>query len=149
MSTQIFITHTDEQIQACFPAFGILRPHVKQELFLSQVRRQQAQGYQILALQHEGEIRSVAGFRLTEFLAWGKVLYIDDLSTLPGERGQGFAGLLLDWLIQHAQENSCRGLHLDSGYARNAAHRLYLNKGLQLNCHHFALEFPNAGIIQR
>ena len=51
-------------------------------------------------------------------------------------------GALLDWLVQHAQENHCCGLHLDSGYARHAAHRLYLNKGLQLNCHHFALEFP-------
>lgn len=142
MPTQLFIAKSDEQIQSCFPAFSALRPHVKPEQFLPQVRRQQSQGYQVLALAHEGEVRSVAGFRITEFLAWGKVLYIDDLSTLPGERGQGFAGTLLDWLIQHAQENHCRGLHLDSGYARNAAHRLYLNKGLQLNCHHFALEFP-------
>jgi GNAT superfamily N-acetyltransferase len=144
MSDRIFIAQTDEDIQACFPAFNALRPHVQPEQFLPQVRRQQSQGYQILALAQEGVVRSVAGFRLTEFLAWGRVVYIDDLSTLPGERGQGFAGLLLDWLIRHAQENGCRGLHLDSGYARHAAHRLYLNKGLQLNCHHFALEFSAA-----
>jgi len=108
---------------------------------LARVRRQQAESFQILALRHAGEVKSVAGFRFAHFLAWGKVLYLDDLSTLPGERGQGWASQLLDWLIAHAQAQGCDGLHLDTGYARHAAHRVYLQKGLQLNCHHLALSF--------
>ena len=94
----------------------------------------------MLALKHEGMVRSVAGFRFAEFLAWGKVLYIDDLATLSGETSRGFASSLLDWLIDHARSHQCQGVHLDTGYARHAAHRLYLRKGLQLNCHHLALE---------
>jgi GNAT superfamily N-acetyltransferase len=94
-----------------------------------------------VALRSDGDIKSVAGYRFCEFLAWGKVLYIDDLATLPGEKSQGFGGALLDHLIELAQQERCQGLHLDTGYARHAAHRLYLRKGLQLSCHHMALEF--------
>ncbi|HQT27113.1 MAG TPA: GNAT family N-acetyltransferase [Burkholderiales bacterium] len=140
MDTEIFIASTDEEIESCFPVFGALRPHLKQEEFLPQVRRQEEQTYRILALRHENVVKSVAGFRFAEFLAWGKVLYIDDLSTLPGETSLGFAGSLFDWLIDHAKSCGCRGIHLDTGYARHAAHRLYLRKGLQFDCHHLALE---------
>jgi GNAT superfamily N-acetyltransferase len=139
-SIEIFIADTDAEIEACFPAFHGLRPHLDLTEFLPQVRRQQEQGYQILALRHEGTVKSAAGFRFLEFLAWGKVLYIDDLTTLPEERGQGFAGSLLDWLIEHAKSRQCQAAHLDTGYARHAAHRLYLRKGFQFNCHHLALE---------
>ncbi len=141
MTTAIFIANTDAEIESCFPAFSVLRPHIEQKNFLAQVRRQQAQSYQILALRHDGIVKSAAGFRLAEFLAWGKVLYIDDLTTLPGETANGFAGALLDWLINHAKSCHCQGVHLDTGYARHAAHRLYLRKGFQLNCHHLLLEF--------
>ncbi len=140
MTHEIFIATTDQDVQSCFPVFSFLRPHLAESEFLPQVRRQQAQSYQVLALRHEGKIKSVAGFRLAEFLAWGKVLYIDDLATLPAETSRGFAGSLLDWLVHHAKSSDCRGLHLDSGYTRNAAHRLYLKKGLQLSSHHLALD---------
>jgi len=140
MTIEISIANTDAEIDSCFPAFSVLRPHLEQSDFLPQVRRQQAQSYQILALWHEGVVKSAAGFRYAEFLAWGKVLYIDDLTTLPGETSQGFAGTLLDWLIDHAKSCQCQGVHLDTGYMRHAAHRLYLRKGLQLNCHHLALK---------
>jgi GNAT superfamily N-acetyltransferase len=140
MATDIFLANTDAEIESCFPAFKALRPHLESDAFLTQVRRQQQQSYQILTLRHEGVVKSVAGFRFAEFLAWGSVLYIDDLSTLPGETSRGFAGSLLDWLVNHAKSRQCQGVHLDTGYARHAAHRLYLRKGFQLNCHHLALE---------
>ena len=141
MTIEIFIANTDAEIEACFPVFSVLRPHIKPNAFIPQIRRQQAQSYQMLALKHKGLVKSAAGFRFAEFLAWGKVLYIDDLTTLPGETSQGFAGALLDWLVDHARANECQGVHLDSGYARHAAHRLYLRKGLQLSSHHFAIKF--------
>lgn len=140
MIIEIFIANSDAEIESCFAAFKALRPHIEQNNFLPQVRRQHAQSYQILALRHDGVVKSAAGFRFAESLAWGKVLYVDDLTTLPGETSQGFAGLLLDWLINHAKSNQCQGVHLDTGYARHAAHRLYLRKGLQLSGHHLALE---------
>ncbi|MFZ6749491.1 GNAT family N-acetyltransferase [Undibacterium sp. Ren11W] len=138
MSIELLIADSDEDIYACFPAFKELRPQLDYENFLAQIRRQQTQCYEILALRHDGRIKSVAGFRSVEFLAWGKVLYIDDLSTLQNARGNGYAGKVLDHLIAHAKSSGCAGVHLDTGYARHAAHRLYLEKGFQFNCHHLA-----------
>lgn len=135
----IFVAQTETEIAACFPAFQVSRPHLNAVEFVPTIRRQQLQGFQILAVRHERVIKSVAGFRITEFLAWGKVLYIDDLSTLPDAKRHGFAGQLLDWLIAHARQQQCAAVHLDTGYARHDAHRLYLHKGFQLNCHHLAL----------
>jgi GNAT superfamily N-acetyltransferase len=144
MKTTIFLATADSDIEESFDAFKALRPHLERTEFLAQVRRQQAQGYSMLALRHEGSIKSAAGFRVLEFLAWDKVLYIDDLITLPAEKRRGYAGQLLDWLIQHARDLGCDAVHLDTGYARHDAHRLYLRKGFQLNCHHMALQFTSA-----
>ncbi len=140
---QIFIAQTDSEIQACFPVFLALRPPLEAQNFLPQVRRQQTQSYRILALEHAGIVKSVAGFRFSESLSWGKVLYIDDLSTLPEETSHGYAGALLDWLIGHARTEQCQGVHLDSGYTRHAAHRLYLRKGFQLIAHHLSLKLDS------
>lgn len=132
--------NTDAEISACFPVMKVLRPHLEETQFLATVRRQQAQGYHLVFIRETDAVVSAAGFRILEFLAWGKVLYVDDLITDPAQRGRGFGGRLLDWLIAHARAERCAELHLDSGYQRNAAHRLYLNKGLELNSHHFALK---------
>jgi GNAT superfamily N-acetyltransferase len=140
MTTEIFLAESDAEIDSCYPAFSALRPHVRREDFLSRVRRQELQSYRILALRHEGSIPSAAGFRNAEFLAWGRVLYVDDLTTLPEARGKGFAGALLDWLIAHAKGAGFDAVHLDTGYGRHAAHRLYLSRGFELNCHHMAAD---------
>lgn len=141
--TELFHPASDADLHACFPAFQALRPHLNEVQFIAQVRRQSAQGYRIVALRtkgHEGhEVPSAAGYRFAEFLAWGKVLYIDDLSTLEAARGQGHGSALLDWLIDQARDQGCSAVHLDSGHQRHAAHRLYLNKGFVLSSHHLAL----------
>jgi GNAT superfamily N-acetyltransferase len=140
MSPEVFIADSDADIDACFPAYEALRPHLKRAGFIAQIRRQQLQSFQLLALRHDHVIKSAAGFRLAEFTAWGKLLYLDDLTTLPEYRSQGHATVLLDWLLVHARERRCDAIHLDSGYARHAAHRLYLNKGFVLASHHLKLD---------
>ena len=139
MSCEIFLPTTDAEIQACFPAFHALRPHLQAESFVAQIRRQEAQSYRIVAIRQDGCVPSAAGFRYGEFLAWGRILYIDDLTTLPEARGRGFAGALLDWIVAHARQRNCVAVHLDSGHARHDAHRLYLSKGFRISSHHFSL----------
>lgn len=136
---ELFHPTSDEELAACFPAFLALRPHLELTGFMEQVRRQQAQGYRIIAARVDVGVPSAAGYRFAEFLAWGKVLYVDDLTTLEAARGQGHASALLDWLIGHARSQGCNAVHLDSGYQRHAAHRLYLNKGFVLSSHHLSL----------
>ena len=117
-----------------------LRPHLEETSFLAKVRRQEKEGYRLIYISEQELVVSAAGYRILEFMAWGRVLYVDDLITIPEKRGSGNAGLLLDWLIQQGRVEGCDELHLDTGYQRHAAHRLYLNKGLNLNCHHLALK---------
>lgn len=83
---------------------------------------------------------AVAGFRISDNLAWGHHLYIDDLSTAPHARREGHAGALLKWLIEEGRRHGCGQLHLDSGVGpeRFDAHRLYQNHGLAIYSHHFA-----------
>jgi GNAT superfamily N-acetyltransferase len=83
---------------------------------------------------------AVAGFRVGNNLAWGRHLYVDDLSTAPEARHRGHAGALLEWLIEEGRRLGCGQLHLDSGVGpeRFDAHRLYHNHGLSIYSHHFA-----------
>ena len=64
-------------------------------------------------------------------------LYIDDLITNSNYRKRGYAGRLLDWIIEHAKEYEYDHISLDSGFTRRSAYRLYLNKGLQVEALHF------------
>jgi GNAT superfamily N-acetyltransferase len=76
---------------------------------------------------------------VAHYLAWGKVLYIDDLVTHPDEKNKGMGGALLDWLLEQAKQQACDEVHLDTGFQRHDAHRLYLNKGFKLACHHMSV----------
>jgi GNAT superfamily N-acetyltransferase len=140
MSIEIFTAKTSDEILLCFRVMHLLRPHLKRDDFLSQVRRQQGQLFQLAALRENGDVKSVIGFREAEYLIWGKIVYIDDLSTVEDERGKGYAGKLLDWVVEYARAQGCSGVHLDTGYTRHAAHRLYLNKGFTIGCHHLSFE---------
>jgi GNAT superfamily N-acetyltransferase len=126
------------KVRACFRLFLALRPHLVEQEFVDQLRRQAGEGYRVAFIEIDGSPVAAAGYRFAHFLAWGKVLYIDDLITDPLRKHKGLAGSLLDWLVAEATKGKCDAVHLDTGYARNDAHRLYLNKGFILNCHHMA-----------
>jgi GNAT superfamily N-acetyltransferase len=140
--TEIQQIRTTEQIQSCYTVMRQLRPHLTEEqAFIDQVQRQLAEGYRLASWQEEGEVRALVGFRFLEFLAWGKVLYIDDLITDSKTRKNGQGGKLLKWIIEQAKKENCDQVHLDSGPQRHDAHRLYLNHGFKIIGHHFALNF--------
>jgi GNAT superfamily N-acetyltransferase len=139
MTVSLSIVTADSDIDACFEAFHALRPHLERDTFLGRVKAQQRQGYQILAVKAGDRFPAAAGFRFGDFLAWGRVLYIDDLTTVPGCRRSGHATQLLEWLIRHAREQGCDAVHLDTGYARHDAHRLYLKLGFKMTSHHLAI----------
>lgn len=94
----------------------------------------------MIFILEEDEVKSVAGFRVAHFLAWGRILYVDDLITLPEARGIGFGTHLLKWLMGEAKKLSCDGIHLDTGIEREDAHRLYLNVGMKINCLHLSMD---------
>jgi len=143
MSERIFLAKEDDEIQSCYPVMAELRPHVKPDEFISRVRRQmESAGYQLACLT-DGEVKAVAGFRISECLAWGKFLYVDDLVAQSDDRSKGYGGALFDWLIEYAKGEDCDEFHLDSGVQRFAAHRFYLTKRMAIECHHFGLKLKS------
>ena len=139
---QLLDTSSERELERAFFVFTHLRPHLDLATFVQRVRAQRAEGYKIIYCERDGEIVSAAGYRVSSFLAWGKILYIDDLVTHPERKRLGMGGALLDWLIGEAKRLGCDGVHLDTGFARHDAHRLYLNKGFRLTSHHMSIQLP-------
>jgi GNAT superfamily N-acetyltransferase len=125
----IQIVETDSQIAACFPVMAQLRPHLLEEEFVPR--------------EEEGQVLAVAGFRISECLAWGKFLYVDDLVTDEAARSRGHGKALLDWLVDFARSQDCEALHLDSGVQRFDAHRFYFQQRMAITSYHFALQLPD------
>jgi len=104
---------------------------------------QRPEGYRLVGAFEEAapeRCLAVAGFRELHNLAWGHVIYVDDLSTHPDGRRRGYGRALLEWCAEEARRLGCDALHLDSGVEPNRldAHRLYLNTGMRITSYHFA-----------
>ncbi|MDN5286672.1 MAG: family N-acetyltransferase [Mucilaginibacter sp.] len=130
---------TTTDIVFCRDVLTGLRPDLDMNTFVSQIIEMMKEGYQLLYIVDDNSKKAVSfiGFRSLQMLRTGKVIYIDDLFTLPKYRGHGYARALLNHVHQQATENGIKSVHLDSGYNRHDAHRLYLNKGYTLECLHF------------
>jgi GNAT superfamily N-acetyltransferase len=140
MGEKIVIAKADEEIERCYSVMAELRPHIGPDEFLRRVRKQgEVAGYR-LAYLADGEIKAVGGFRITETLASGKLLRVDDLVAKSEERSKGYGGALFDWLVAFAKGEGCDQLHLDSRVHRFDAHRFYLRKRMIIEAHHFSME---------
>lgn len=130
---------SDAEIRDCFRAFSELRPHLTEDVFVAQVKRQmQNHAYTMVYILDQNQVVAAAGYRVAEFLAWGKTFYVDDLVTASSARKKGYGSALLDWLLKEAKNLDCKQFHLDSGTHRHDAHRLYMGRKLQISSHHFS-----------
>lgn len=131
------------------PALRELRPHLPVDDAAAVARIdhvQRPEGYRLFAVLPEPGVPAlaVAGVRRLSTLAWGDILYIDDLVTRAAARGRGFASALLTAVDDEAVRLGLDAVHLDSGHGvdRAAAHRTYLRHGYRISSHHFSREVP-------
>jgi GNAT superfamily N-acetyltransferase len=137
----IALAETDAEIQRCFPVMAQLRTHLVAADFVARIRGlQQTAGFALASLADGGQVRSVAGFRISDTLYSGRYLYVDDLVTDAACRSAGHGAQLFDWLVDHAKSHNCEVLTLDSGVQRFAAHRFYLSRRMDILSHHFVLK---------
>ena len=134
------IAESNDEIARCFPVMHQLRPHHVESAFVERIRVQQREGYALARVEDDGEVVSVAGFRIMENLVSGRLLYVDDLVSLEGARSKGHGKTLLAWLTDYAREKGCGYLELDSGVQRFDAHRFYLTNRMIISAHHFRLQ---------
>jgi len=139
--TEIQVVSSESDILKCRSVIQALRPSLTDDLYLEAVQKTLADNRQVIFIEENGEAAAAAVFETGYNLFRGKYIYIDDLSTLPGNRGKGYAGKLLDWIMDFAQKGDYAQIHLDSGVsaARTDAHRLYLNKRFQITSMHFVV----------
>jgi GNAT superfamily N-acetyltransferase len=130
---------TDAEISATFPVMRQLRSHLAEDEYLRMIKRMQRLGYRLAAATESGEVRCVAGYRIVEFLAYGKFLYVDDLVTAEDARSGGCGRRMLDWLAGVAREEGAGSLQLDSGVLRHEAHRFYFREGMKISSYHFSV----------
>ena len=103
-----------EDFLKCWEVVHELRPQLDQEKYLTLILYMLDEGY--------------------------RLIYIDDLCTLPEARGKGHGKALLKYVREHAEKEELQSVHLDSGHHRHNAHRLYLNFGFKITSHHFAMD---------
>ena len=139
MPAIIEIAFNETEIKRCCAVLRQLRPHLEEGAMMRQIIRQQAAGYLLAYCESEHMIRSVAGYRFSENLVYGKFMYVDDLVTNGDDRSKGFGKLLFDWLVAAARKQGCEVLALDSGVQRFGAHRFYLTNRMDIVSHHFCL----------
>ncbi len=139
---EVKMASSDEDIMKCWEVFYALRPHLKKERFIHDVRKTLNDNRMMIFLEKEDKAVSASVFEWGYNLYRSSYIYIDDLSCLPSFRGKGYASLLLDWIIDYARKNNFDQVHLDSGVNANRwdAHRLYLNKRFNITSLHLALE---------
>jgi len=139
--TNIQVVATESDILKCRSAIQALRPTLTDDLYFDAVEKTLADNRQIIFIEEENQAAAVAVFETGYNLFRGKYIYIDDLSTLPGNRGKGYAGKLVDWILEYAKKEGYAQVHLDSGVSpgRTDAHRLYLNKRFQITSMHFVV----------
>lgn len=137
----INLAQSDSEIDNCFPLMQELRPHLIRNEFIERIRcQEQHYNYRLAYLEDAGTLKTLAGFRISQCLAWGKFLYVDDLVTAASDRSKGYGDAMFDWLVEYAKTHSCEQFHLDSGVQRFETHRFYLKKRMAITGHHFSIQ---------
>jgi GNAT superfamily N-acetyltransferase len=117
---------TEHDFRAVFPLLQALRPHLDAEQFPALLRRQQAEGYQLVAGFLDERPVVVAGYRISCTLSRGPHLFVDDLVTAGSEQGKGYGTAMLNWLRERARLEGLARVYLDS---RDTAVNFYQQAG--------------------
>ena len=138
MDCEVKFANSEQEIISCYPVMKTLRENISESDFVNAVQRISKYGYRLAYLVSEDKVCSVAGFRISESLAWGKYIYVDDLVSLPEYRSKGCGSKLISFLNEYAKNEGCSQLHLDTAVTRHATQKFYFNQGMIIGGYHFA-----------
>ena len=134
------LQHIEDEtaLHASFDLMRVLRPHLcDPQRYVAQLLRQFHQGYRLLAAWHGQTLVGLAGYRTTENLIYGRVVYLDDLVVSPERQGSGLGAALLSAVREEAVRLQCENLVLDTGLHMALAQRFYFRQGLLAKGMHF------------
>jgi len=105
---------SDRDIIDAFPLMRELRPHLRAETFLAQIRQQQSEGYRLFGGFLERRLVALAGVRDACTLSRGPHLFVDDLVTARDDQRRGHGRAMMRHLADHAADRGFDTIHLDS-----------------------------------
>lgn len=89
-------------------------------------------------LVEDGEYKGFChGSFFDTFWLSGLTCYLSSLFVKESDRGKGYGTALIDFVKALAKEKDCKGICLDSGLSRIAAHKFYESNGFIKNCYGF------------
>jgi GNAT superfamily N-acetyltransferase len=130
--------------------FPVLK-ELRQELTAEQLREVYAEGHpqglRFTAVYEGADCAAVAAWRVMATTVALRKLYVDDLVTGANYRGRGLGAALLGELQTRARAARCQVMDLDSGTAREDAHRFYFRERMVITSLHFTrrLTEPEGG----
>ncbi len=88
---KIQLANAEDQIVKCSDVLRTLRPHLTENELVLMVKEMWQDGFKLAFIEEDDKAVAAIGYRHLQFLYNGKHIYIDDLVTLPGYRGKGYA----------------------------------------------------------
>lgn len=130
MSQRIFTIQNRTDLERCYPVMKELRPQLSFEDYLEIYNQSHAaDGYQIVAIENQGQILAVMGYRFLSDYVRGKHVYVDDLVSTEKARSKGLGAQLLKFAEEIAIKNNCKVLRLCTGIENEAGVRFYERNG--------------------
>lgn len=115
----------EDDLRRAFPVLRELRSHMDEDAYIESVQDMVGRGYQLFALEDEGDIVALAGIGEGLNFYYGKYIWVYDLVTSERVRSRGYGQTLLEHIEQLARENGCETVALSSALYRKEAHRFY------------------------
>lgn len=130
---KLTLARSHDDLVRFYPVMKELRTNLIFEDFLSiyeQAHRRES--YEIVALEKEGQVLALMGYRILHDYVHGRHLYIDDLVTTASHRSQGLGAQLLAYAEQLAKDLECKGLRLCTGFENESGKKFYEREGWNL-----------------
>lgn len=127
---RIFTVNSKNDLERCYPIMKELRPHLSFEDYISTYNDSHAaDGYEIVAIEDQGQILAVMGYRFLSDYVRGKHVYVDDLVSTEKARSQGLGAELLKFAEEIAKTNNCKSLRLCTGIENDRGIKFYDRNG--------------------
>ena len=130
MKNRIFVVKNKNDLERCYPVMKELRPHLSFEDYIAIYNDSHAtDGYEIVALEDQGQILALMGYRFLSDFVRGKHVYIDDLVSTEKARSRGLGAELLNFAEEIAQNSRCKSLRLCTGIENERGIKFYERNG--------------------
>ena len=133
-----------KDLESFYQVVKELREHLSLDEFFAIYNQAHLENnYTLVALEEEGNILAVMGYRFISDYVHGKHLYIDDLVTTKKQRSKGLGVLLLSYAENLAQKSGCKMLRLCTGIDNELGKKFYQKNGWDLRAVAFKKKLLN------